>query len=146
MSIIVQQVLSESVSKALVLTGEQEAQETAKFVALIDKFFDILNVSNFTNGTRNRKPFQHPYRHGDDARLTVSLYNTLSKYMPLCTKYYIQWLEEEFLPYLDQWEKSVEAREGFTKTQKKQMLLSSETRLGLRMTGMLLKRHVTYTI
>ena len=128
------------------LTGEQEAQETAKFVALIDKFFDILNVSNFTNGNRNRKPFQHPYRHGDDARLTVSLYNTLSKYMPLCTKYYIQWLEEEFLPYLDQWEKSVEAREGFTKTQKKQMLLSSETHLGLRMTGMLLKRHVTYTI
>ena len=63
--------------------------------------------------------------------------------MPLCTKYYIQWLEEEFLPYLDQWEKSVEAREGFTKTQKKQMLLSSETRLGLWMTGMLLKRHVT---
>ena len=63
--------------------------------------------------------------------------------MPLCTKYYIQWLEEEFLPYLDQWEKSVEAREGFTKTQKKQMLLSSETRLGLRMTGMLLKLPVT---
>ena len=53
MSIIVQQVLSESVSKALVLTGGQEAQETAKFVALIDKFFDI----NFTNGTRNHKPF-----------------------------------------------------------------------------------------
>ena len=81
MSIIVQQVLSESVSKALVLTGGQEAQGTAKFVALMDKFFDILNVSNFTNGTRNHKPFQHPYRHGDDVRLTVSLYNTLSKYI-----------------------------------------------------------------
>ena len=52
MSIIVQQVLNESVSKALVLTGGQEAQETAKFVALMDKFFDILNVSNFTNGTQ----------------------------------------------------------------------------------------------
>ena len=45
----------------------------------MDKFFDILNVSNFTNGTWSRKPFQHPYRHGDDARLTVSLHNTLSK-------------------------------------------------------------------
>ena len=81
MSIIVQQVLSESVSKALVLTGGQEAQGTAKFVALMDKFFDTLNVSNFTNGTQNHKPFQHPYHHGDDARLTVSLYNTLSKYI-----------------------------------------------------------------
>ena len=58
----------------------------------------ILNVSNFTNGTRNRQSFQHPYRHGDDARLTVSLYITLSKYMPLRSKYYVQWLEEEFLP------------------------------------------------
>ena len=77
MSIILQQVLSESVSKALVLTGGPEAQGTAKFVAMIDKFFDILNVSNFTNGTRNRKPFQHPYRHSDDARLTVSLYTIL---------------------------------------------------------------------
>ena len=59
--------------------------------------------------------------------------------MPLYFKNYIQWLEKEFLPYLDQWEKSVEARKEFTKTQKKQMLLSAETRLGLRMTGTFFK-------
>lgn len=59
--------------------------------------------------------------------------------MPLYFKHYIQWLEKEFLPYLDQWEKSVEARKEFTKTQKKQMLLSAETRLGLRMTGTFFK-------
>ena len=30
---------------------------------------------------------------------------------------YVQWLEETFLPYLDGWEQTVEAREGFTKEQ-----------------------------
>lgn len=49
-----------------------EAKETAKFVALFDKFFDLLNVSNFTNGTRKLKNFQHPFRHADDFRLSVS--------------------------------------------------------------------------
>lgn len=66
------QVLSESVSKALLLTGGNEVKETANFVSLFDRFFDCLNVSNFTNGTKNRKPFQHPYRHSDDHRLKVN--------------------------------------------------------------------------
>lgn len=65
-------VLSESVSKALVVTGGLEAKETAAFTMLFDKFFDILNVTNFTNGTRKRKPFQHPFRHSEDKRLKVS--------------------------------------------------------------------------
>lgn len=65
--------LSETVSTALKLTGGDEAIETVKFVALFDKFFDLLNVSNFTNGTRKRKPFRHPYRHADDFRLAVSV-------------------------------------------------------------------------
>ena len=37
--------------------------------------------------------------------------------------------------YLNEWEKSVEEREGFEKSQKKRMLLSEETRGGLRLTG-----------
>ena len=36
---ILQQILSESVSQALVLTGGQEAQGTAKFVSVIDKLW-----------------------------------------------------------------------------------------------------------
>lgn len=67
--------LSESVSKAILLTGGDEAKETAKFVALFDCYFDLLNVRNFTNGTRKRKNFQHPYRHADDYRLDVSVQN-----------------------------------------------------------------------
>ena len=38
------QVLSELVSKALVFTGGSPVEETAKFVDLMDKFFDCLNV------------------------------------------------------------------------------------------------------
>lgn len=47
----------------------------------------------------------------------------------------VYWLEEEFLPYLDVWEESVNGREGFSDTEKKRMTLSTETLLGLRITG-----------
>ena len=44
------QVLSDSVSKALLLTGGEEAKQTAKFCDMFNKSFDCLNVSNFTDG------------------------------------------------------------------------------------------------
>ena len=61
-------------SKALKLVGGERVSETVKFVAMNDKFFDALNVSNFTSGKRKRKPFQNPYRLADDFRLVVSKY------------------------------------------------------------------------
>ena len=70
------QVLSESVSTALIKAGSAKVLETARFVGLMDKFFDILNVSNFINGTRKRKRFQHPFRRADDFRLAVSVHNS----------------------------------------------------------------------
>ena len=48
------QVLSETVSKALVRTGGEEAAETAKFVSLVDKFFDCLNVNNYKWKTQSK--------------------------------------------------------------------------------------------
>ena len=54
------------------MTQGVEAEETAKFVEYMDKFFDALNVSNFTEGKKKRKPFQNPYRSDTDFRLTVS--------------------------------------------------------------------------
>lgn len=63
--------LSESVSKALTLVGGQDAQETARFVSMFDKFFDCLNVSSFEKGNKSRKPFQQPYRSASDPRLKV---------------------------------------------------------------------------
>ena len=37
---------------------------------------------------------------------------------------------------MTKWEQSVESRVGFTRSQKQRMMLSPETRLGLRMTGL----------
>lgn len=47
----------------------------------------------------------------------------------------LQWLKEDFLGYLNEWEVSVEQRPGFTSSQKNMMLLSRETIEGLRTTG-----------
>ena len=63
--------LSESVSQALHLTGGDEASETAHFIGLMDKFFDALNVHNFSHGARALKPFQMPYTSTTDFRLKV---------------------------------------------------------------------------
>lgn len=65
------QVLSESVSQALYLTGGSEAFETAYFVGMMDKFFDCLNVTFYEQGRVRRKPFQQPYRSKYDFRLKV---------------------------------------------------------------------------
>lgn len=64
--------LSESVGKALCLAVGSEAEETARFVLIFDKFFDILNVRSFKEGARKRKKFMHPYRSINDERLEVS--------------------------------------------------------------------------
>ena len=41
------------------------------------------------------------------------------------------------MPHLSEWEKCVADRKEFSKVEKKQILLSDETLLGLRMTGKL---------
>lgn len=63
--------MSSTVSKAIMLTRQRSAFETAYFIDKMDKFFDCFNVSSYTAGKRNRKPFLQPYRSVDDFRLTV---------------------------------------------------------------------------
>lgn len=46
----------------------------------------------------------------------------------------MQWLQNEFLPYLFEWEAWAESIPDLTRTEKNNLLLSSETRLGLKMT------------
>ena len=69
------EVLSDSVAKALPLVVGNRSSETARFASMFDSFFDLLNVTNFTNGTRYRKPFQHPYHHADDQWLEICILN-----------------------------------------------------------------------
>ena len=59
-------------NKALTLLGGDKTKETAKFVSMLDKFFDALNVTNFLIGKQQRKPFKDPYRSANDFRLNVS--------------------------------------------------------------------------
>ena len=75
------QVLSESVSKALRLTGGKEVSETARFVSMVDRFFDCLNVNNFTTGKFKRKVYQDPYRSAQDFRLKVKVHVWMYIYM-----------------------------------------------------------------
>eukprot|EP00731_Ephydatia_muelleri_P023298 Em0015g881a len=109
------QVLSESVSKALVLFCGDECNETSQFVEMMDKFFDALNVHNYSHGSQALKPFQLPYTSREDPRL--------------------KWLVECFLKYLEDWERSVVGRSGFSLAEKSNMLLSEETLYGLKMTS-----------
>ena len=44
-------------------------------------------------------------------------------------------MKDVFLKYLDDWEKAVQERPGFSAEEKNSMLISHETRLGLRITG-----------
>ena len=46
-----------------------------------------------------------------------------------------QWLQGVFLPWLDDWEKQVKDRKDIKGKQKKKLLLSDETKFGIKMTG-----------
>ena len=50
---------------------KDEAEETANFVENFDKYFDMLNVTNYTKCVTKRKKFQQPYRWANDFRLEV---------------------------------------------------------------------------
>ena len=65
--------MSESVSKALLLTTGSEAFETSVFIRKVDQFFDALNVTSYTKGLKARKHFQKPYVSKDDSRLQVRI-------------------------------------------------------------------------
>lgn len=72
--------MSETVSKGIKLTGGEEASETAHFVGMVDKFFDALNVHNYTHGVHSRKRFQMPYTSSEDMRLKVhAMFTCLSR-------------------------------------------------------------------
>lgn len=64
-------VLSESVGKVLEVYGKPEDQELAKFILLMDKFFDIMNVRSKGEAGRKLKEFCLPISSKDDGRFKV---------------------------------------------------------------------------
>ena len=59
---------------------------------------------------------------------------------------YIQWLETEYLGYLNEWDRSVNGCTGFTAAERKRMRLSDETLEGLRVTGTVIILEFTVTL
>ena len=60
---------------AIRLCGGRDTIERVNFIEKMDKFFDCFNVSTFTAGKHQRKPFLEPYHsHNTDFRLTVSTF------------------------------------------------------------------------
>ena len=95
----------------------------------MDKFFDTLNVHNYSGGSKALKPFQAPFRSPDDFRIKVC--NTI---LSTCMSLIVKWLENTFLAFLSKWETSMKEREGFSNKEKSRMLLSHETLYGIHMT------------
>jgi len=51
-------VLSNTVSNALEQFGDESVAEMVRFVGMIDKFFDALNVHNYRHGFHSNKSFK----------------------------------------------------------------------------------------
>ena len=63
--------MSQSVASGMKLSIGEEADETARFVEMCDKWFDAMNVHNYYEGIHTRKDFQKPYESAKDDRLVV---------------------------------------------------------------------------
>lgn len=66
-----------------------------------------------------------------------------SMYCAIITFYTLFQFFEEFLQYLRDWKASVDAREGFSKSEKAKMFLSPQTYTGIVMTG---KRNMSWKV
>jgi hypothetical protein len=103
------QVVSKTVSMALKRHyTTAEADETAKLCAMINDFFDCLNVRSLHEHERKRNALLAHYRSVTDSRF--------------------EWLENVFLKYLSDWLSSVQTRAGtFTPDERGKMFLSIQT-------------------
>ncbi len=112
------QVLSNTVATALRWHHPNgEAEETAKFCEMVNKFFDCLNTRSTTEHTRKRNESLAPYSSLDDWRF--------------------EWLRNVFLSrsYLDDWYRRVIKRPGpFTKDDWGRMFVSQQTYKGMKIT------------
>ena len=93
-------------------------------LSLFELFFDNVAMERIHSYTL---AYAESYLH------QCNFHVTMCTFAIIC----VQWLTEVFLPYLEEWETSVSERSGFTKIEKGMMLLSRETRLGLKITGWL---------
>eukprot|EP00794_Sanderia_malayensis_P008307 gene8307-9194_t len=109
------QVMNESVGKIMASYGPPASSETAKFILMIDKFFDCCNTRSLEEGARKRKPHLAPYVSEDDERFVF--------------------LKDSFLEYLSDWKEAIDRRPGvYSKEDKAKMFLSTQTFEGIQTT------------
>ena len=110
------QVLSNTM--ALVLRRffpDGDAEQTARFCEMVNKFFDCLNVRSTTEHIRKRNDFLEPYSSSDDKQF--------------------DWLQNTFLVYLEEWYTATQHRPGiFSKDGRAKMFISQQTYQGLKIT------------
>ena len=70
--------LSTSVANALSFMKSDDTSETEKFIRMMDKHFDCLNVRAISEGIRKLKPNLTPCRSSDDERLKVSMHKSFN--------------------------------------------------------------------
>ena len=130
--------MSSTVADALTYYDKPDTIQTRLFIRLFDQFFDCLKVTNKLEGVLKRKDLRLPYTSAKDQRFKVSLIAHHNNRSKLTMSYvYKKWLKDTFLHYLNEWEKEVRSCK-VSKREQSRMLLSSETRQGLRITGIIL--------
>ncbi|XP_065654860.1 uncharacterized protein LOC136081473 [Hydra vulgaris] len=109
------QVLSSTVSKVLLHYRPPEAEGTAKFCALMDSFFDVMNIRSLNGHKFDLKPNLAPFSSLNDDRFF--------------------WLQSVFLQYFKDWLKSIEEHSGdISKISKSKMFIAHQTYEGLKIT------------
>ena len=92
-----------------------DAEKTAQFCDMVNKFFDCLNVRSTTKHVRKRNNFLAPYSSSNDERF--------------------DWLKNTFLVYLEEWHTATQHRPGvFSKDDRAKMFISLQTYQGLKIT------------
>ena len=111
---------------------------------MFDHFFDCLSVNSFIAGKFKRKPFQDPYRSPSDFRLKVRSTWCLFYIVLLYCLMFHAVVRKWFHWLFGQVGKSVRNRLDLSRTEQNSLLLSPETRLGLRTTYM--HMHTTFCL
>ena len=134
------QVLSDTVANASTYMDQDMTTETRLFIAMMDRFFDCLNVKSPTEGVCKRKECRLPYQTPTDWRFKVCnvikiVY--LFKNIICCYPYsqythILQWLKTtSFLGYFHEWKKEVESLPFTPKEEELHMVISRETMEGV---------------
>ncbi|XP_066910451.1 uncharacterized protein [Clytia hemisphaerica] len=112
------QALSKSVADAMEQHNPDVTVSTRKLFLKMDEFFDIMNVKSTVEGIHtnkeNLKPFKKPNPLKPDGRL--------------------DWLESNFLKFLNDWQAEIKAIPDVDDKRKLRMCLSPQTLNGLRIT------------